>query len=193
MATKDDIRKLLAECMVIWPNFQPDAAALGLIRDVWHGIMADVDYAPLSLAVRKLGTEREFCPPPGVIRKTAVMLAHPPIPTPLQGWKAVRDAIDAHAYAYGDDIEERIMAAVHSANPFAAEAVDALGLRGVYRMNADDEPSWRARFIEEYKAVVSNAVDAYTELPAVREYRARLPHHAAPQLSAPAYGGSAGE
>jgi hypothetical protein len=117
---------------------------------------------PLDLVVaacRVIATEdREFFPPAGVIRDRAVKLImqQRDVPDSYEAWRQIKKG-------------------GYNAHPLAKKAIDALGGQGAFgQSDIDDEPSWRARFIQAYETIAKRETDDIRMLPEVKDFVKQL-------------------
>jgi len=121
-------------------------------------VLGDLPAELVELACQELATSgREFFPPAGVIRQTAFNIeeAVDEIPSALEAWGAVKG--QPYEGSYEGDLIDRAMKTLG-------------GWRAWGNSNIDDEPSWRARFIQAYEILAQRERDERRRLPKVAGY-----------------------
>lgn len=133
---KDEYARISAELNLLWPSSKWE---VGTIR-AGENLLLDLDPEPVMAAVRALAAEGErFAPNPGQLRRRAIELVGPRIPSPDQALAEVYQQISAIG-SYGTPTWS---------HPAIGAGVDALG--GWRYLCASEEPmADRAHFLKVY-------------------------------------------
>ena len=118
-------------------------------------VLKDLPVELVELACQQLaGANREFYPPAGVIRQAAFDLEEVADETPsaLEAWGQVKGSIPG----------------CHELTDKAMKSLG--GWRAWGQSNIDDEPSWRARFIQAYEILQKREQEEKRRLPQVAGY-----------------------
>lgn len=148
-----------AEVMLVhsrlWPMFSPPPGTY----EVWKPLLVDLDAGVVTAALYDLATEedREFAPGAGQIRRRAVELSRPPIPSLDQALAEVWTAMSRVGH-YGSP---------EWSSPAVAAAVDAMG--GWQIVCAGDNPdAFRAQFARVYGSATARHEREAVMAPSVR-------------------------
>lgn len=178
-----EIAELIAYSLVLWPG-QRDVDQREQILG-WRALLGDVDAVVGRAAMDELAADGDrFVPPPGLIRKHALLLSlASAIPTAEQAWAEVCDKIRTVGYdATVQDLcwrgrdcagVECVHHEVSWSHPAVRAAVDALGWRDLclsYEQMAD-----RAHFIRFYAAAVDRMTRQAVAPPTVVAVEAARP------------------
>ena len=135
--TRAEASRVVAVLLAAFPHARTTAQTSA----VYEEALADLDLVHVDAAVRALIlTEREYIPTIAKIREAAIERRDGRKRPGGDAWGDVRKAVGP----YGRDRRPPF------ADPLVARAVEALGWRELCDSNADELPSYRARFIQLY-------------------------------------------
>ena len=167
---KSEIVKLILATGTMWPHWkapeQPDT--LDLAVGTWHVVLEDIPEGLAFAALHSLAASgREFAPPVGVIRQTAVQLSirarGEECPGIDQAWTEVQTQIRRFGYQHPPDWS-------HDA---IERAVAAFGWRELCL--TDNQDAARAHFFRLYQSIVDRIErDEHTPAAVVEQVRATL-------------------
>lgn len=118
--TKGEIAKLLAVLAAAYPKFEANDVKV----HVWHEMLGDLDYAVVSMAVKKLIMQNTFPPAIAEVRKVAAELTNPENLTSSEAWGEVTSAIRNYGYCREGE-------ALASMSPTTAQLVRYMGWREI--------------------------------------------------------------
>jgi len=147
------------------------AEAVMRVVGPWHAILGDLPSEVLGLAVKELASSgREFFPPAGVVRQTAIGLlgAAATAKTAGEAWEEVRLALSRGEHGYRKGYYE-----------WSSELVERAfnGIGGWQYFNEalmDSVMADRAHFMRVYGELLEREERERREIPAVTEYRRML-------------------
>lgn len=158
MATKHEIEIIIAKLSAAFPNWKVTAYTV----QVYLEDLQDIDSDTLEAAVKMCRTEagRAFAPSTGEIRGAVGKLRGlaSNTPSPYEAWR---------------EFKQYVVASNHSpewSHPLVEKTARLIGMRDYGQSNVDDEPSWRARFIQCYEQLLDRAQNENLLLPEVRGY-----------------------
>lgn len=158
MASKLDIAEILGVIAVAYPNF----AVTEQTNQVYWQILADIPTAELKAAALHCISEsgRKFAPSVGELRGAVGELRgmSSNLPSSYDAWQEFRRAVVSSNYS------------AKWTHPLIGRAADLIGMREYGRSDVDDQPSWRARFIQCYEQLQERAERENLLLPEVRGY-----------------------
>lgn len=158
MATKQEIEIIIAKLSAAFPNWKVNAYTV----QIYLEDLSDIDIETLEVAVKMCRTEpgRAFAPSTGEIRGAVGQLRGLASNTPssYQAWQEFKGFVTRSNYA------------PEWSHPLVEKCAHLIGMREYGQSNVDDEPSWRARFIQCYEQLQERATKDDMMLPAVRGY-----------------------
>ncbi len=158
MANKHEIEIIIAKLSAAFPNWKVTAYTV----QVYLEDLQDIDSDTLEAAVKMCRTEpgRAFAPSTGEIRgavgKLRGMASN--TPSPYEAWQEFKRAVVSSNYS------------PEWSHPLVEKTARLIGMRDYGQSNVDDEPSWRARFIQCYEQLLDRAQNENLLLPEVRGY-----------------------
>jgi hypothetical protein len=171
MATKEDIKVIVAKMGAAFPNWQVTAFTL----QVYFEDLKDLDGEQLRLAADMCRTEngRKFAPSTGELRGAVSRMTQMSsnAPDSYQAWREVCRAITDYGYTGTPEFS----------HPLVTEAVKRMGWRNLCM--SEDQVSDRARFVACYEQLQERAETETMLLPEVRGY---IEVHGGKMLEAPA-------
>ena len=135
--------KLMAIISASYNNFESPPEKV----KVWHTLLGDLDYKIAGLAVQKLIIDSPFPPTIHDVRKKALEVQHPDIPTPAEAWHILTKNIRK----YGSYRASEGMAALP---PVVKETAQYMGYKEICR-SEDGEGILRAQFMPMYEQVLN--------------------------------------
>lgn len=158
MATKQEIEIIIAKLSAAFPNWKVTAYTV----QVYLEDLQDIDSDTLEAAVRMCRTEpgRAFAPSTGEIRGAVGRLRGlvSNTPSPYEAWMEFKRFTVASNYS------------PEWSHSLVEKTARLIGMRDYGQSNVDDEPSWRARFIQCYEQLLEQAQNENMLLPEVRGY-----------------------
>lgn len=158
MATKHEVEIIIAKLSAAFPNWKVTAYTV----QVYLEDLQDIDSETLDAAVRMCRTEpgRAFAPSTGEIRgavgKLRGMATN--LPSSYEAWQEFRRFVVSSNYS------------PEWSHPLVERTAKLIGMREYGHSDVDDEPSWRARFIQCYEQLQERAERENLLLPEVRGY-----------------------
>lgn len=158
MATKHEIEIMIAKLSAAFPNWKVTAYTV----QVYLEDLSDIDSETLEAAVKMCRTEpgRAFAPSTGEIRgavgKIRGMSTN--TPSPFEAWNEFKRYVVSSNYS------------PQWSHPLIEKTAKLIGMRDYGQSSVDDEPSWRARFIQCYEQLQERAERENLLLPEVRGY-----------------------
>ena len=129
--------------------------------EAYTSYLEDLDAPLLEAAIKECASTCEFFPTIRAIRDTAARLALGDRLEAMEAWGLVKKAAQHGNYDRPPDF----------GNPLVNRCAAIIGWRDFLNSDVDQEPSWRARFIEIYNQLREKEVREVRSLPQVREYR----------------------
>lgn len=158
MASKLDIAEILGVIAVAYPNFSVTEQT----NQVYWQILSDIPTDELKAATLHCISEsgRKFAPSVGELRGAVGQLRglSNNVPSSYEAWQEFKRAVTRSNYS------------TEWSHPLIGKAADLIGMQQYGRSNVDDEPSWRARFIQCYEQLQERAERENLLLPEVRGY-----------------------
>lgn len=160
MASPNDIANLTARLSAGYPNWNITA----LTNEVYYEDLKDIPTEELILAVKHCRTsttrDQRFAPSAGEIRQAVGELRGMSnnVPSSYDAWQEFHRAVTSSNYSG------------RWTHPLVGRAADLIGMREYGRSDVDDQPSWRARFIQCYEQLQERAERENLLLPEVRGY-----------------------
>ena len=161
MATPNDIANLTARLSAAYPNWNVSA----LTNEVYYEDLKDIATEELILAVRHCRTsatrDQRFAPSAGEIRQAVGELRGMSnnVPSSFAAWNEFKRAVVTSNYNNPQ-----------WTHPLIERTANLIGAREYGRSDVDDEPSWRARFIQCFDQLQERAERENLLLPEVRGY-----------------------
>jgi hypothetical protein len=159
MATKQDIIKILGVISAGYPNFSPSEQTV----EVYWQVLSDLPSDELKAACLHCISEsgRKFAPTVGELRGAVGELRgmSSNVPSSFQAWNEFKRVVVSSSYNNPQ-----------WSHPLIERTANLIGMREYGRSDVDDEPSWRARFIQCYDQLQSRAERENLLLPEVRGY-----------------------
>lgn len=140
--TKGEVAKLLTVLAAVYPKFEVD----DLKVHVWHEMLGDLDYAVVSMAVKKLIMQNTFPPAIAEVRKAAAELTNPENLTSSEAWGEVTSAIRNYGYYREGE-------ALASMSPTTAQVVRYMGWREICM--SEDIGVIRGQFLRMYEQIAT--------------------------------------
>jgi hypothetical protein len=163
MATREDIKNIIAYMALAFHNFHPDVSSPMNSVDVLYDLLGDLSADTLKTAVKSCCAEpgRAFAPSAGEIRGMAVKLhvRAAGVPTAGEAWEEVLRYIADHGSHNGTP---------EFSNPIITKAVRAIGLVNIGM--SEDVMVERAHFLKIYDQLSSRAVEDAAMLPDAVRY-----------------------
>lgn len=158
MASKQDIMKVLGVISAAYPNFSPSEQTVEVYWQVLSDIPSDELKAGCLHCISESG--RKFAPSVGEIRGAVGELRglSSNLPSSFQAWQEFKHAVTHSNYN------------PEWSHPLIEKTAKLIGMREYGHSNVDDEPSWRARFIQCYEQLQERAERENLLLPEVRGY-----------------------
>lgn len=150
---------LIGTVRELWPNgwrHAPETVeALEVTVDAWLLVLDDVEAHHAFSAVRRLSTRCEFVPPPGQIRREALVGQTGEVPPVDEAWRQVMDAVGRVGYpaAWADGWT----GAPADLHPMVARVVRAIGWSTI--CESDNQTALRAHFGRWYADAVESVLD----------------------------------
>ena len=158
MADRKEIEIMIAKLSAAFPNWKVTAYTI----QVYLEDLSDIDGETLDAAVRMCRTQpgRAFAPSTGEIRGAVGQLRGMAsnVPSSYEAWQEFKRAVTSSNYS------------PQWSHTLVGKAADLIGMQQYGRSNVDDEPSWRARFIQCYEQLQERAERENLLLPEVRGY-----------------------
>jgi hypothetical protein len=158
MASKLDIAEILGVIAVAYPNF----AVTEQTNQVYWQILSDIPTDELKAATLHCISEsgRKFAPSVGELRGAVGELRglSSNLPSSYEAWQEFKRAVTRSNYS------------PEWSHPLVSKASNLIGMREYGHSDVDDEPSWRARFIQCYEQLQERAERENLLLPEVRGY-----------------------
>lgn len=158
MATKIDIAQILAVISAAYPNFSMTEQTV----EVYWQVLSDIPTDELKTAVLHSISEsgRKFAPSVGELRGAVGELRSlvSRVPSSYEAWQEFRRFVVASNYS------------PEWSHPLVEKAARLIGMREYGQSDVDDEPSWRARFIQCYEQLRERAERENLLVPEVRGY-----------------------
>jgi hypothetical protein len=150
MANQTDIAAVLAVINVAYPNFTVTEKTV----EVYWQILSDIPSDELKAAALHCISEsgRKFAPSVGELRGAVGELRSLSnnVPSSFEAWQEFKKGRYSH--------------------PLVEKAANLIGRKEFGMSNVDDEPSWRARFIQAYEQLQARAEKEDLMVPEVRGY-----------------------
>lgn len=160
MAQPEDVLRIVTMLSAAYPR----TALQETTTELYVRALADLDTSLLEAAALECVThwddgKGDWFPSVARIRyyaaQCAVRAAN--VPDPAEAWSEVKRNVMASK------------AAIAWSHPIAEKAINLLGgLSAFGQSSIDDEPSWRARYIQTYETLVKRTTDDVERVPAVR-------------------------
>lgn len=158
MASKLDIAEILGVIAVAYPNF----AVTEQTNQVYWQILSDIPTNELKAATLHCISEsgRKFAPSVGELRGAVGELRglSNNVPSSFEAWQEFKRAVVSSNYS------------PDWSHSLVGQTAKLIGMREYGHSNVDDEPSWRARFIQCYDQLRERAERENLLLPEVRGY-----------------------
>lgn len=158
MASKQDIMKILGVISAAYPNFSPSEQTV----EVYWQVLSDIPSDELKAACLHCVSEsgRKFAPSVGELRGAVGELRglSSNLPSSYEAWQEFKRAVTHSNYS------------PDWSHPLVEKAAHLIGMREYGHSDVDDEPSWRARFIQCYEQLQERAERENLLLPEVRGY-----------------------
>lgn len=158
MASKLDIAEILGVIAVAYPNF----AVTEQTNQVYWQILSDIPTDELKAATMHCISEsgRKFAPSVGELRGAVGELRglSSNVPSSYEAWQEFKRAVTHSNYV------------PEWSHPLVEKSAKLIGMREYGQSDVDDEPSWRARFIQCYEQLQERAERENLLLPEVRGY-----------------------
>lgn len=179
MATSEDVQKVWVMLIAAYPYYakeqQPEQLRLTL--KLYQRMLADVDMQVLQAATLQHIASNKFFPAIAELRGMCGTVAVPQLPTAMEGWGEVIDALaDVRYYRYADGFH-----ALPQFSPITQKVVDAMGFHTLSA--SEDGTADRARFLQAYEVMARRMADNQALLPEVRAVQARIAAAETPQLA----------
>jgi hypothetical protein len=161
MASREYIFKLVGSLIAAYPYARVGEGLL----EVYAQTLGDLPEPLLSAAAMDCLSTCKFLPTVAELREAAARLALGArgLPTALEAWGQVK----AQVVRVGHRGEP------HFDDPVLARSVDVLGWRDYCLSDVDQEPSWRARFVQIYDQLRAREMDSVRCLPEVMALESR--------------------
>ena len=141
---KTETQKLLTILSIAYNNFD---ATDPKKTEVWYGLIGDLDFALAKTAVQKLIIDSQYPPTIHDVRKKALEVQHPDIPTPAEAWHILTKNIRKYgSYRASEGIE--------ALPPIVKETAQYMGYKEICR-SEDGEGILRAQFMRMYEQVLN--------------------------------------
>lgn len=162
MANEREVFQVLTVMAAAYPGFQLQDKTV----EVYAEMLADLPGDLLKIAAQQALAESRFFPTIAELRAVATRLTATADgrPTAHEAWGEVKRAISRHG-AWGRP---------EWSHPLVGRAVECLDWQSLCYSQTDDEPSWRAQFIQAYNVLEGREQESARLLPAVREAVAQL-------------------
>lgn len=158
MASEKDVAEIVAVIGVAYPNFAVTAKTV----EIYWQILSDIPTDELKAATLHCISEsgRKFAPSVGELRGAVGELRglSSNVPSSYEAWQEFKRAVITSNYS------------PQWSHSLVGKAADLIGMQQYGRSNVDDEPSWRARFIQCYEQLQGRAERENLLLPEVRGY-----------------------
>lgn len=170
MATESEVEVILRMLVDAYPDWAREQGAEQLKRTftVYTMLLSDMPEGLLRAAAVQHAAASKWFPKAAELRDLAQFLGTKQLASPVDAWAEVTQARrrwDRYANNGNAALPE-------FSNPIIARIVRAMGM--IALQDSENEVADRARFIEEYQALVSRADTEQRLLPQVREVRERL-------------------
>jgi hypothetical protein len=164
MATREDIKNIMAYMGCSFPNYHPILEGEINTVDVLLDQLGDLDKDDLQMAVRAAcmnGTGRQFAPSADEIRtKYAELHARVAgIPTAAEAWGAIMEHFGKYTLEPVELLE----------NPLVKKAIYCMGGLRTIGMSENNMAD-RAHFLKIFEQLRERAIQETLELPAITEY-----------------------
>lgn len=150
MADQSDIAAILAVINIAYPNFTVTEQTV----EVYWQILSDIPADELKAATLHCISEsgRKFAPSVGELRGAVGELRgfSNNVPASFEAWREFKQGSYSH--------------------PLVEKAAQLIGRHEFGMSNIDDEPSWRARFIQAYEQLAQRAEREEMLIPEVRGF-----------------------
>ena len=167
MATREDIKGLIAYLALAFSNFHPDVTSPMNIVDLFMDILGDLPADSLKAALRSYCSEdHEFAPMPGQIRSRVVemLVRAAGVPTSGEAWGVI---IGSYERMPGGNMAGGGHSPILD-NPLVVEAVKELG--GYTADLYENQMANRAHFFKIYEVLYDQVLRDKGQLPIVRAY-----------------------
>lgn len=158
MASEKDVAEIVAVIGVAYPNFAVTAKTV----EIYWQILSDIPTDELKAATLHCISEsgRKFAPSVGELRGAVGELRgmSSNVPSSYEAWQEFHRAAVSSNYSN------------QWSHPLVEKAARLIGLREYGFCNVDDQPSWRARFIQCYEQLQERAERENLLVPEVRGY-----------------------
>lgn len=157
---------------------KPEAGEITAVARIFRATLADIEDSLLVAAATQHIAMSKWFPAVADLRQAAVALVHrvDGVPDSYTAWQQVKQA---SANGWGivtwhtaeDGSFQKCQKEPTGVHPMAVKALNTLGGIGEFHNRmADDEPSWRARFISAYEQLQQRQAEDGMMLPAVAGY-----------------------
>jgi hypothetical protein len=152
------VTRALSFLAALYPNFKLTSATI----KAYTKILGDLDGALLEAAAADAGSRSTFFPSAAELRRAAFDL--------------VEQAQEApSAYEAWQQVQSQFRGRCLELHPMARKAIDSLGgLRAFGQSQLEEEPSWRARFIQAYDILAARERRQREHLPEIATYVKQL-------------------
>jgi hypothetical protein len=171
MATRDDIKNIIAYMALAFPNFHPDVESQLNTVDIFLDLLGDIQTDTLKLAVRAACTEagRAFAPSVGEIRGIVAELRTKISGVPSAG-EAWGEVIGSFERMPGGNMSGGGHTPILD-HPLVQKAVHCMGGYGAIGVNFfDNQMANRAHFLRIYADLLDSWKSGATELPELTDY-----------------------
>jgi hypothetical protein len=141
--TEKETAQLLAIMGIAYQTFTVDKPKIA----VWHKLIGDLDYTLAELAIQKLIIDSPYPPTIHDIRKRALEVQYPNLPTPAEAWGVLNKNIQK----YGS---YRVQEGLEALPPIVRETVDCMGYREICQ-SEEPEGVLRAQFMRMYEQILN--------------------------------------
>lgn len=158
MASEIDIAEIIAVISIAYPNW----VVTEKTNEIYWQILSDIPSDELKAATLHCISEsgRKFAPSVGELRGAVGELRGltSNLPSSFEAWQEFKTAVIRSDYTH------------KFSHAIVEEAARLIGMRAYGQSDVDDEPSWRARFIQCYEQLQARAQRENLLLPEVRGY-----------------------
>lgn len=166
MATRDDIKKIVAYLAMAYPNYRPDISSPVNTVDVFLDLLGDLDAKDLQIAVKAActpGTGRQFAPSADEIRTALVKLQIrvSNVPQAGEAWGAI---MESFRYIHPPQEIQKIID-----NPMVEKTIRAMGGLNAIGMSEEIMVE-RAHFLKIYTAFLDRHATDVAMIPEAVEY-----------------------
>lgn len=170
MATRDDVKNILAYMALAFPNYHPDVTSAPVNSvDVYRDLLGDLPADTLKTATQACCAQpgRQFAPSAGEIRGMAVQLHAQAagLPSAGEAWAAVIGSFERMPAGNmaGGGHDNPILDL-----PLVVETVRQMG--GYASIDYDNQMAERAHFLKIYQAAYDRELTSAAQLPATQQY-----------------------